>query len=522
MTSSINYTKIIMSVGMIAFVAALVVGATGAFFSDSETSTGNVFTAGAINLTVDSEQHYNNAVCNDNIWVLTGPAENPQYPIPGTPCSGTWAATDLGAQTFFNFTDVKPGDEGENTISLHVDSNDAYACVDVTLTKNDDVSTVSPELDAGDTPNTGSLFDGELAQNMTFFAWADNGKDITGATVGIEGDNIWQAGEVPLFSNVSGPASDVLDGESYTLADSSTGALPGGVTSYIGLAWCAGTIDASVPGTITCDGGTMGNIAQTDSMEATIAFRIEQARNNENFECGDILGANTDVAVNTNEVFSQTDRAAAAAAGNWFFYNDTNDTIMTVDEFSGTAGLNHMDTIGGSVGAYMKLGTETNPRYNIATYQFGSIPLASIGTLKYRVYDATSDGDQPFMNIDVDFATTSISGYQNRLIYVPGASTNPALAVSTWTDIDTLSGMWGWSGYAKGPDKIATTLDDNSWPDGNTNEYRTWGDIVASFPSATIFPSGFLGVRVGEPGPAAAEGYIDWIEFDGVKYDFQN
>ncbi|KND50336.1 MAG: hypothetical protein AB198_02035 [Parcubacteria bacterium C7867-003] len=38
--------RILMSLGVVVFVAALSWGATGAFFSDSETSTGNTFTAG--------------------------------------------------------------------------------------------------------------------------------------------------------------------------------------------------------------------------------------------------------------------------------------------------------------------------------------------------------------------------------------------------------------------------------------------------------------------------------------------
>ena len=299
--------KILLSLSMIAAVAVVGVGATGAFFSDSETSTGNTFTAGAIDLTVDSEQHYNGNVCaidtldvndNQNIleYVWLGSAA---YPVQGTPCNGTWLATDLGAHKFFDFLDIKPGDEGENTISLHVDSNDAYACVDVNITKNDDVTCVEPEegvegpaVCGTDIPVSGPHmgdfnYDGELAQNINFFAWAD-----TGTTAGFqgtsdvgEGDNIWQANEIPLFSNIIGPASDALDGESYTLADSLTGPLTGGSTSYIGLAWCAGTLTAPVPGTLICDGSTMGNDTQTDSMVADIAFRIEQARNNEGFKC---------------------------------------------------------------------------------------------------------------------------------------------------------------------------------------------------------------------------------------------
>src|SRR3989338_4239495 len=47
--------KILYSAGLIVFVAALALGATGAFFSDSETSTGNILTAGAIDLQIDNE-----------------------------------------------------------------------------------------------------------------------------------------------------------------------------------------------------------------------------------------------------------------------------------------------------------------------------------------------------------------------------------------------------------------------------------------------------------------------------------
>lgn len=108
---------------MIVFAAAIVAGGTGAFFSDTETSTGNVFTAGAIDLTVDSEAHYNGMICvpnttttenlTDYYWQPEGEGTlQPYYPAQGSPCFGTWEATDLGAQTFFNYDDVKPGDEG--------------------------------------------------------------------------------------------------------------------------------------------------------------------------------------------------------------------------------------------------------------------------------------------------------------------------------------------------------------------------------------------------------------------------
>src|SRR3989344_4407174 len=96
--------KILISLSVIGVVAAIAVGGTVAYFSDTETSTGNTFTAGAIDLTVDSTQHYNNAVCVNNVWELeAGQAGQtvPQYPVIGSACEGTWSPANLGAQKFF-------------------------------------------------------------------------------------------------------------------------------------------------------------------------------------------------------------------------------------------------------------------------------------------------------------------------------------------------------------------------------------------------------------------------------------
>lgn len=278
--------KLILSAGVIAVLGAGIAQATGAFYSDVEQSSGNTFTAGAIDLTVDSVQHYNHMICTE---VATGtyqwqPEPNfvpgpDQYPVAGTPCDGTWSATDLGAQKFFNFADVKPGDIGENTVSLHINNNAAWACVDIITTGNNENGINEPEAAAGDVSTT----TGELAQNLFVFAWLDNAS-TSGATIG---DNIWQAGEPILQQPV---ALSALSGATttLTLADGGTGTpLPGGVTSYVGMGWCAGTINVSTstPGNWGCNGATMGNESQTDSATTTVAFRVEQARNNSAFRC---------------------------------------------------------------------------------------------------------------------------------------------------------------------------------------------------------------------------------------------
>ncbi len=285
--------SILLSLALVAFVGAAAVGATGAFFSDTETSVGNTFTAGAIDLKVDSTQHYNNMVCTEVTpgifqWVaevgfVPGPGH---YPAPNSPCTGTWSLVDLDtvAHKFFDFGDVKPGDMGENTVSLHIDNNPAWACVDITTTANDENTLIEPESAAGDL-TLGPVGNGELAGNVHFQTWLDDGAvdGFQGVSDATEGDNIWQIGENAL---AAGALSDLVGNPLHlTLADGGTGnPLDPTQTSYIGLFWCAGTVTGSA-GNLGCDGSTMGNTAQTDSAVATVAFRVEQSRNNAAFRC---------------------------------------------------------------------------------------------------------------------------------------------------------------------------------------------------------------------------------------------
>lgn len=291
--------KILMSLGVVVFVTALSMTATGAFFSDSETSTGNTFTAGAIDLKVDSTQHYNHMVCvlntvtteptNDYYWqpevgFIPGPN---QFPVAGTACDGTWTLTDLGiTNKFFNFSDVKPGDQGENTVSLHIDNNPAWACLNIKTTSNDENTHLTPETNAGDV-TLGPVGNGELAGNLHFQAWLDQG--ITPGFQGGEvletgeGDNIWQEGEPALASGVM---SDLVgSGLTLTLADGGSGTpLAPLLTNYVGLFWCAGTVTGGA-GSLGCDGSTMDNKSQTDSVTADVTFTVEQSRNNAAFRC---------------------------------------------------------------------------------------------------------------------------------------------------------------------------------------------------------------------------------------------
>ncbi|MHA1482061.1 MAG: TasA family protein [Candidatus Heimdallarchaeaceae archaeon] len=262
--------KIIISLSVIAVVAAVVVGGTIAYFSDTETSTGNTFTAGAIDLRIDSECHYYQngepIDCRD--------AEDLEF--------GTWELTDLedGAHKFFAFGDLKPGDYGEDTISLHVYNNDAWACVTLGPLTNDDNGCNEPESEVDGTCGPG---EGELGDNLYFKIWADTCRRLGSnfpvvIAPALPGDNIYQPDCDVLLTE--GPANgDPLSGVTWTLADSTgnvfdiqgEGPLVGSNDYYLGVGWY-------IPSDV-------GNIIQTDSVSGDISFYVEQSRNNPNFKC---------------------------------------------------------------------------------------------------------------------------------------------------------------------------------------------------------------------------------------------
>lgn len=292
-------------VGLLFLVGAggvLAAGSTGAFFSDTETSTGNVFTAGAIDLLIDNDSYYNGNRCV-NVgtsvpdWRWQGPAA---YPVPGTPCNTSFLPSNLDGLVFFDFDDLKPDDEGEDTISIHV-QNDAWACMDLTLTSNDDKSSNEPELADGDTQDVvQNPWDGELAQVLEFFWWAD------------DGDNVYEEGERALTK--SGGVQSLYDlatstgSFKITLADASGNAwggndpLPANETVYIAKGWCMGDMSLApltqdglstdgpqAPGRVgtgyTCDGTLLDNKTQTDGVEVSMTFTAQQSRNNGRFLC---------------------------------------------------------------------------------------------------------------------------------------------------------------------------------------------------------------------------------------------
>ncbi|KKR11408.1 MAG: hypothetical protein UT39_C0008G0041 [Candidatus Woesebacteria bacterium GW2011_GWA1_39_21] len=267
--------KLLLSALSLGVVAVVAIVATQAFFSDEETSTGNTFQAGAIDLQVDSKAHYAGLVCVEGHWVQEDqqpPTTRPD--LLDDPCGGTWNLKDLTIEKFFEYSDLKPGDDGENTISLHVYNNDAWGCVTINPTLNDDMSSTEPELEAGDTQDTDSIFDGELAQSMHFRIWSDMCSN-TGLGA-VPGDNIYQQGCDLLLTEGDGPITPrtwalAAPGLPNVFTGAVSAPLIGSNDYYLGVAWDIPT--------------TVGNKAQTDKYMSDISFKVEQSRHNENFVC---------------------------------------------------------------------------------------------------------------------------------------------------------------------------------------------------------------------------------------------
>jgi hypothetical protein len=202
-------------------------------------------------------------------------------------------------QKFFDFSDIKPSDYGEDTISIHVDTNDSYVCANVTLTSNNENGQTEPEalvdLTVGATQ-------GELANAVNFIWWADDGDNVLET-----GENVISTGPIGALT-LNQPYPLALADSDENIWTGTGGPLPGASTRYIGKAWCFGALTpapltpnnypspaanndgvngAGRPedGGIHCNGSALGNETQTDSLTADVSFSAVQSRNNPTFQC---------------------------------------------------------------------------------------------------------------------------------------------------------------------------------------------------------------------------------------------
>ncbi|MDO8728426.1 MAG: hypothetical protein Q7K26_00885 [bacterium] len=243
-------TTIIKIVGRLILLTGFFALIVGALYARG-VEPGVTFATNGIDLKIDSTSTYNNVS------------------VP----SATWELKNLtpGVDKFWNFDDIKPGDYGENTISMHVKKADAWLCLDFSnLTSLDNDQNEPESLDDPD----GTL-DGELAEGMEFFGWLD------------DGDNKFEKGEKPLFGTSTQSALDVLDDTTYVIGDARNGnSCKVNQSRYVGIYWCAGDLSVNLStNIISCDGSTLGNEAQTDSMSVDVSIRALPAKENPKFIC---------------------------------------------------------------------------------------------------------------------------------------------------------------------------------------------------------------------------------------------
>ena len=236
---------------------SLLVGVVGtlALVALADTNAGTTFATGSgtggLELKIDSRTIYNGVLQPKLSWALK--------------------KLQPWCDRFFNFDDIKPGDTGETTISLHVAKNPAFICLDFQNLVDKDNGNNEPEAKKDQNGTT----TGEMSKELEFFAWRD------------DGDNVFEVGEKPLFGTSTQSASVVLKGATYALADATHGpAYAKDSTHYIGITWCAGNITVNLAtAQITCDGGAMGNEAQTDSMAFDVSFRAVSSKEQPAFLC---------------------------------------------------------------------------------------------------------------------------------------------------------------------------------------------------------------------------------------------
>jgi len=224
-----SITKILFSLLTVGVVAGAAFYGTTAFFSDTETSEGNTFTAGEIDLKVSSHS-WSASTANLPVGYEPIPAQD-------------WN----GQEAMFNFVDLKPGDMGGGYFDLNIQTNPAYACFASEITATAENGRNEPELDAEDDTD----LVGELQDYLNIVYFEDNNND-----------GKWNAGDGAVSEPVL--LNTVTSTGWLSLKDSVTGlfntVIEPGTPKNLGYMWCFGTFNDALT---ECNGTGDHNIAQT-------------------------------------------------------------------------------------------------------------------------------------------------------------------------------------------------------------------------------------------------------------------
>lgn len=187
--------KILLSLVMVGVVSALAVGTTSAYFSDTETSTGNTFAAGTLDLNLDG--------ANTNVIKFTL-----ANLVPGDTGTGYWTIKNVG--TINGYLDL----ESKSIV------NDDNLC--------NEPETASPDTTCG-------AGEGELGANLNVALFVD-----------VDKDGVLDGEDTSLYTGT-------LNGlVAATVADISLNA---GTEKYISMNW---GIDSTVGNVIQSDSANVG------------------------------------------------------------------------------------------------------------------------------------------------------------------------------------------------------------------------------------------------------------------------
>lgn len=167
----------------------------------------------------------------------------------------------------------------------------------------------------------------------------------------------------------------------------------------------------------------------------------------------------------------------------WTYHDDIKDSTDPLNAANPGETSNHAIVANpdgsSSNKSVVRLVSDGSQKFNLATLLWSGKKLRDLSSLKFDVYTNNTSG--AYINMDINFNSWGADKWINqsqaynhgRLVHVP------TLTANTWSTHDPIADndLWTWSQFDENGQK---------WPDGNTNELRTWKDITSSFPNAYI------------------------------------
>ncbi|MEX2341057.1 MAG: hypothetical protein WD605_01935 [Candidatus Paceibacterota bacterium] len=241
MLQAININKLVLAVATIAVVATAGFLSTRAFFSDTETSQANAFTAGSLTMQV--------AQTNST-------PENSH----GDSTFNQWSDN----RTLFTYGGLIPGDSSTADWALEP-TQESWACLKPDVTSNTNGMKNYVEIAYWNDTNNNGLYNPGAGENINSF-------DLT--------DSDW----LPVEDSSGAVGDDgVMTDGSYR----------------VGYAYCFGSFERDGSGDLViqnnkpvCDGSDVTNSQQNGQVEGSMYFYAEQKLNNDNFVCSSLNPVN--------------------------------------------------------------------------------------------------------------------------------------------------------------------------------------------------------------------------------------